>query len=45
VTVKGRALTREEQEARIWAFMYDDPFADLITTNSDSDVSVAFQEL
>jgi hypothetical protein len=45
VTVKGGALTREEQEARIWAFMCDDPLADLITTNSDSDVSVAFQEL
>jgi hypothetical protein len=45
VTVKGGALTREEQEARIWAFMCDDPLADLITTKSDSDVSVAFQEL
>jgi hypothetical protein len=45
VTVEGGALTREEQEARIWAFMCDDPLADLITTKSDSDVSVAFQEL
>ena len=26
VTVQGRALTREEQEARIWAFMYDDSY-------------------
>jgi hypothetical protein len=24
------ALTREEQEARIWAFMCDDPLADLL---------------
>jgi hypothetical protein len=45
VKVNGGAVTREEQEARIWAFMCDDPLADLITTQSDSDVSVAFQEL
>jgi hypothetical protein len=32
VTVQGRALTREEQEARIWAFMCDD-FADLVMIN------------
>jgi hypothetical protein len=32
VTAKGRALTREEQEARVWAFMCDG-LADLITTN------------
>jgi len=44
VTKNGGALTREDQEARIWAFMYDDPLADLITTKSDSDVSVTFQE-
>ena len=31
VTAKDRALTREEQEARIWAFMCDD-LADLIIT-------------
>lgn len=36
--VNGGALTREEQEARLWAFMYDDPFAHFITTNFDSDV-------
>jgi hypothetical protein len=45
VTKNGGALTREEQEARIWAFMCDNPLADLITTYSDSDFSVAFQEL
>jgi hypothetical protein len=44
VTVKGRALTREEQEARIWAFMCDDLLADLITTKLIL-MSVAFQEL
>jgi hypothetical protein len=32
VTVKDRTLSREEQEARIWAFMCDD-LADLITTD------------
>lgn len=32
VTVKDRTLSREEQEARIWAFMCDD-LADIITTN------------
>ena len=32
VTVNGGAFTRDEQEARIWAFMYDDPLADFITT-------------
>jgi hypothetical protein len=36
VTVKDRALTREEQEARVWAFMCDD-LADLITTKLMSD--------
>ena len=45
VTVNGGALTREEQEARIWAFMCDHPLANLFTTKSDSDVSVASQEL
>ena len=44
VKVNG-GVTREEQEARIWAFMCDDLLADLITIQSDSDVAVAFQEL
>ena len=42
VSVNGGALTREEQEARIRAFMCDDYLADLTTTDSDSDLSVAF---
>lgn len=38
-TVKGGgALTREQQEARIWAFMCVDPLANLIATKYDSDV-------
>jgi hypothetical protein len=36
VAAKDRALTREEQEARIWAFMCDD-LADLIMSKSGSD--------
>jgi len=44
VTVKGRALTREEQEARIWAFMCDDLHVNLITTKLIL-MPVAFQEL
>jgi hypothetical protein len=32
VTVNGGALTRDEQEARIWAFVCDDSLADFITT-------------
>lgn len=43
VTVNGGALSREEQEARIRAFMYDDPLADLITTKSDYNVSSLFR--
>jgi hypothetical protein len=32
VKANGGTLTREEQEARLWAFMCDDPLAHLITT-------------
>lgn len=34
----GGAFTREQQEARIWAFMCVDPLANLIATKDDSDV-------